>query len=256
VKVSVVTAVYNNVTCLSDCIQSLSSQAYPDIEHIIIDGGSTDGTLDVIACLTSNTLRLTTHVSRVVSEPDNGIYDALNKGIRMATGDVIGFLHADDMYADKTVIEKVVKAMSQKNCDSCYGDLLYVDKHNTDKTIRYWRAGEFSSKLLRRGWMPPHPTFFVRRELYEKAGVFDPRFRIAADYELMLRFLGKYKISTCYIPEVLIKMRTGGASNRSIPNILRKSSEDFSAMKMHSIGGLPTLLRKNLSKLPQFFKKT
>ena len=254
-NVSVITAVYNNATCLSDCLKSLSSQTYPHIEHIIIDGGSTDGTLDVIARLTQDASRLTPHTSRVISEPDNGIYDALNKGIRLATGDVIGFLHADDIYADETVIERVADVMKQKNCDSCYGDLLYVDKVNTDRTIRYWKSGEFSPDLLRQGWMPPHPTFFVKRAVYERAGLFDTSFKIAADYELMLRFLAKHKISTRYIPEVLIRMRVGGASNRSIPNILRKSSEDLRAMKMHNMGGLPTLLRKNLSKLPHSFKR-
>jgi len=174
----------------------------------------------------------------------------------MATGDVIGFLHADDMYADNRVIEKVASVMSKGNVDSCYGDLLYVDKDNIDGTIRYWRSREFSPDLLRKGWMPPHPTFFVKRTLYEQYGLFDTSFKIAADYELMMRFLSRHKISTCYIPEVLIKMRVGGASNRSIPNLIRKSSEDYRAMKMHDLGGLPTLFRKNLSKIPQFFNKT
>ena len=246
-KVSVITAVYNNKHYIEGCIKSVLCQNLPHLEYIIIDGGSTDGTLDIIKDYEGR-------ISKWVSEPDNGIYDALNKGIGMATGDIIGFLHADDMYADKTVIENVVHVMSQKKCDSCYGDLVYVDKDNTDRTIRYWRSGEFSPDLLRKGWMPPHPTFFVRHEVYEKCGVFDTSFKIAADYELMLRFLGKHRISTCYIHEVLIKMRIGGASNRSISNILRKSSEDLRAMKMHNIGGLLTLLRKNLSKLPQFFK--
>lgn len=287
-KISVITAVLNNKDHLESCIKSVFSQTYPDIEHIIIDGGSTDGTLDVISLFTSERSAVSSQQSvnmtresgvfssrlmqeasrslpsdslltalrsslRVVSEPDNGIYDALNKGIRMASGDVIGFLHADDLYADNSIIAKVGEIMDQKNTDSCYGDLLYVDKNDTARTIRYWRAREFSPDLLYKGWMPPHPTFFVRRKLYEKYGVFDTSFKIAADYELMVRFLGKHKISTCYIPDVLVKMRIGGASNRSISNILRKSSEDLSIMRMHNLGGLPTLLRKNLSKLPQFF---
>jgi len=251
-KITLITAVLNNRRFIDSCIRSVHSQTYLAIEHIIIDGGSTDGTLDVLARLTPSASYLT----RLVSEPDNGIYDALNKGISMATGDVIGLLHADDIYAHASVIEKVAAVMSQRKVDSCYGDLLYVDKYNTDRTIRYWRAEGFSPDLLRKGWMPPHPTFFVSREIYEKAGVFDTSFKIAADYELMLRFLGKYKITTCYIPEVLIKMRIGGASNRSIPNVLRKSREDLLAMKMHNIGGMPTLFRKNLSKFPQFFKQT
>ena len=264
-KISVITAVLNNKDHLESCLKSISSQTYPDIEHIIIDGGSTDGTLDVIQKVmsqrsadTNHESLITDHVTRpmrVVSEPDSGIYDALNKGIRMATGDVVGFLHADDLYATDGVLKTVAECFERQSIDSCYGDLLYVDKDNTERTIRYWRSGDFSPNLLRKGWMPPHPTFFVRREVYEKCGVFDTSFKIAADYELMMRFLGRYGISTCYIPEVLIKMRMGGASNRSISNILLKSSEDLRIMRMHNLGGLPTLLRKNLSKLPQFFKK-
>ena len=176
--------------------------------------------------------------------------------------------------------------MSQRNCDSCYGDLEYVRESGNESAVRgqgseashdsrlttddslpftphssrftvvrYWKSGEYSPSLLRKGWMPPHPTFFVKREVYRKFGVFDTSFRIASDYELMLRFLGRHRISTCYIPEVLVKMRMGGTSNRSISNILRKSSEDLRAMKLHNIGGLPTLLFKNISKIPQFFKR-
>jgi glycosyltransferase len=253
-KISIITAVLNSKTFLESSLLSVSSQTYPDIEHIIIDGGSIDGSLEVISRFTSNTSRFTPHDSRLISEPDNGIYDALNKGIRLATGDIIGFLHADDIYADDSVIEKVVRVMRQKNCDSCYGNLLYVNRNDPNKTIRYWKSSDFSPGLLRKGWMPPHPTFFVRREVYEKFGIFDSSFKIAADYELILRLLGKYKITSCYIPEVLIKMRMGGASNRSISNILLKSTEDLRAIKMHDIGGLPTLLRKNLSKISQFFR--
>lgn len=247
-KLSVITAALNSNSFLESSLQSVAFQTRPDIEHIIIDGGSTDGTLDIIK-------RHQGRISKWVSEPDNGIYDALNKGLSMATGDIIGFLHADDMYADKTVIGKVMQVMSQKNCDSCYGDLLYVDRNNTDRTIRYWRSEEFSPNLLRKGWMPPHPTFFARRAVYEKFGAFDTSFKIAADYELMMRFLGRYGISTCYIPDVLIKMRMGGASNRNLSNILLKSFEDLRIMRMHNLGGLPALLRKNLSKLSQFFKR-
>jgi len=276
--ISIITATLNQAPLLRQCIESVRAQSM-QIEHIIVDGGSTDGSLDLISHFMSDASRgfhsdsqppaspskspadlpITHHLSpiiRLISEPDNGIYDALNKGIRMASGDVIGFLHADDIYADNSVIAKVAEIMSKNNSDSCYGDLLYVNKNNTDRTIRYWRSGEFAPGLLRKGWMPPHPTFFVRRRMYEALGVFDTSFKIAADYELMVRFLGKHKISTCYIPEVLIKMRVGGASNRSIPNILRKSTEDLRIMRMHNIGGIPTLLRKNLSKLPQFFLKS
>jgi glycosyltransferase involved in cell wall biosynthesis len=264
-KFSIITAVYNNRACIGSCLESVASQTYADIEHIIIDGGSTDGTLDVIARFTSQASRF----AQVVSEPDNGIYDGLNKGIRLATGDVIGFLHADDIYADNTVIEKVVRAMSNSNAASCYGDLVYVretgdgsevtgDRETGSRfaVVRYWKSRPYEKGLFRKGWMPPHPTFFIRREVYEKFGTFNTGFRIAADYELILRFLWKENISTCYIPEVLIMMRIGGASNRSLRNILRKSVEDYRAIRMQHVGGVTTLLRKNLSKIPQFFKKT
>ena len=346
-KISIITAVFNNAQHIGSCLESVRSQTWPGIEHIIIDGGSTDGTLEVIKTgngsevigkrkntaegsevigltnevrgnrqevIGSNHQSPITHdlspVTRLISEPDNGIYDALNKGIRLATGDVIGFLHADDIYADETVIEKMAKAMAENNADSCYGDLEYVkDNGNrsggTDKevkrsrgqedrltslqadkltgekdkrirgqessdrstqnselithnfkTVRYWKSGPFEKGLFKKGWMPPHPTFFVRREVYRRLGAFDTGFRIAADYELMLRFLWKNDISTRYIPEVLIKMRTGGASNGSLRNILKKSAEDYRAMRMHGLGGLATLVRKNISKIPQFFEKT
>ena len=297
--VSIITAVFNNAQHIASCLESIHSQSWPGIEHIIIDGGSTDGTLQVIEEVMSRESRATSQKDskrveesgvkgvRVISEPDNGIYDALNKGIKLATGDVIGFLHADDIYADKTVIEKVAKAMTESNVDSCYGDLVYVkdseqairptslqaarqDSEQANKptswqackpasdsrftVVRYWKSGPYEKGLFKKGWMPPHPTFFVRREVYRRLGAFDTGLRIAADYELMLRFLWENDISTCYIPEVLIKMRTGGASNGSLRNILKKSAEDYKAMRMHGAGGLATLVRKNLSKIPQFFK--
>jgi glycosyltransferase len=174
----------------------------------------------------------------------------------MATGDVIGFLHADDLYATDTVLKTVAECFERQNVDSCYGDLVYVDKNNTNKTIRYWKSSPFDSKLLKKGWMPPHPTFFVKRTVYEKCGGFDATFKIAADYELMIRFLGKHGISTCYIPELLVKMRVGGASNRSISNVIRKSWEDYRIIRRHGLGGLYTLLQKNLSKVPQFFENS
>jgi glycosyltransferase len=264
-KFSIITASYNRKEFIESCIASVLGQTFPDIEYIIIDGGSTDGTLEVIkkvvsqeSQVRSREIPVTSHqppVIKIISEPDNGIYDALNKGIRMATGDVIGFLHADDLYAKDTVLKTVAGCFERQNVDSCYGDLLYVDKNDTNKTVRCWKSSSFDSTLLKKGWMPPHPTFFVKRTVYEKYGGFDTTFKIAADYELMMRFLGKYGISTCYIPELLVKMRVGGASNRSISNIIRKSSEDFRIIRMHSIGGLVALLRKNLSKIPQFFKK-
>ncbi|PPD49808.1 MAG: glycosyl transferase [Methylobacter sp.] len=247
-KISIITSVYNNQETIAKAISSVLSQTYPDIEYIIIDGGSTDGTVGVVKPYQD---RLATFIS----EPDKGIYDGLNKGIKLATGDIIGFLHSDDLYEDNQVIEKVAQAFMDYGVDSVYGNLTYVDKNDPTRVIRYWQSGGFSLNKLRHGWMPPHPTFFVKRDVYERYGLFDTRFKIAADYDLILRFLGKQQISTHYIPSVLIKMRVGGASNKSWKNILRKSTEDLQAMKNNGIGGVFSLVIKNLSKLQQFFRK-
>jgi len=245
----VITAVFNGAKTIQDCIKSVSGQIYPNIEHIIIDGGSTDGTLEVIK-------RYTEKRVNIVSEPDNGIYDALNKGIRQASGEVIGLLHSDDFYAHDRVIEKVADIFMKYNIDSCYGDLQYVDKNNPDKVIRYWKSSQYRHGKFKYGWMPPHSTFFVKKEIYNKYGYFNTNFKIAADYELMLRFLEKHKISTYYIPEVFIKMRIGGTSNRNIKNLIIKSNEDYRAWKVNNLnGGFYTILLKNLCKIPQFFKK-
>ncbi|RLD79197.1 MAG: glycosyltransferase [Bacteroidetes bacterium] len=244
--ISIITVTYNNQKTVEHTIQSVLNQTYPNIEYIIINGKSTDGTLEKIK-------KYKNKISKVVSEADQGMYDALNKGIEIATGEVIGFLHADDFYNDKYVIEKIANIFNTQNIDSLYGDLEYVSASNPEKIIRNWKAGQFSIKELKKGWMPPHPTFFVKKEVYTKLGVFNLKFRIAADYDLMLRFLGKHKISTIYLPKVLVKMRWGGTSNRSISNIIQKSKEDYIALKENNIGGFGSLFFKNFRKLEQFF---
>ncbi len=247
--VSIITAVLNNKELIEYCIKSVINQTYQNIEYIIIDGGSTDGTIEVMK-------RYEDKITKWISEPDKGIYDALNKGIKLASGEIIGFLHADDVYANDEVIEKVANVFIKYNVDSCYGDLQYVDKNNTDKIIRYWKSQPYRDGLFRKGWMPPHPTFFVKREVYEKYGFFNTDFKIAADYELMLRFFEKHKITTYYIPEVLIKMRLGGVSNRSLTNLITKTTEDYRAWKVNSLKrSFYTIPFKNLSKIPQFFKR-
>jgi glycosyltransferase len=247
IAISIITAVYNSAGTVADCIKSVQRQTR-EVEHIIVDGGSTDGTIDIIRAEGD-------HVARFVSGPDKGIYDALNKGIGMATGDVIGFLHADDQYFTNNALGKVAERMSSPGLDSCYGDLVYVDKLRTDRIIRYWKSGPYREGSFEKGWMPPHPAFFVRKEIYEKYGLFNTSFRIAADYELMLRFLVKRKITTAYLPHVLLKMRVGGTSNRSLKNLALKTSEDYRAWK---VNGLKrkwyTIPLKNISKIPQFFK--
>ena len=247
-KVSIITSVYNNKATIEDAIKSVLSQTYKDIEYIVVDGASSDGTTDIIK-------KYEDKISKLVSEKDKGIYDGLNKGVDLATGDVIAFLHSDDIYENENIISEVVALFQSNDVDSIYGDLVYVDKDDTSKIFRYWKSGEYTFKKLQNGWMPPHPTFFVKRKFYEKYGKFDLDFGIAADYDFMLRMLGKYKISTMYLPKVLYKMRVGGASNRSLKNIIQKSREDIKALKNNGIGGIHTIVMKNLSKIPQFLKK-
>lgn len=244
-KISVITAVHNNRETISTALDSTLGQSGVDIELVVIDGGSTDGTLEV---LRSYADRL--HV--LVSEPDRGIYEALNKGIRCASGDVVGFLHSDDLFADPGVLSRVAAAFDDPGVGAVYGDLVYVGKENPDQVVRYWRSRVFSRRRLGWGWMPPHPTLYMRRHVYEQHGLFDTSFRIAADYDFILRALGADRVVVRYIPKVLVKMRVGGVSNRSLSNIVRKSREDLRALKRNGVGGLGALLWKNLSKLPQF----
>jgi glycosyltransferase len=251
-KLSIITAVYNSKDTIEDCLKSVASQTYKDVEHIIIDGGSTDGTMEVIE---NNKYKIINN--KLLSEPDEGIYDALNKGIKLATGDVIGLLHSDDIYFDENVLTKVAKVFEKEKVDSVYGDLIYVDKKDTSKVFRYWKAGEFSEDSLRKGWMPPHPAFFVRKEIFYKYGLYDTTLKIASDYDLILRFLGKHKITTAYLPEILVKMRWGGKSNKSLSSIIQKSCEDYRALKKNNFpNALWVLIMKNLSKLPQLYRKT
>jgi glycosyltransferase involved in cell wall biosynthesis len=244
-KVSIITATYNSAATLEACLRSVAAQDHKSIEHIIIDGGSSDDTLQIVEKYKSN-------IAKVVSEMDEGIYYALNKGISLATGDIIGILHSDDFYVNEKVISKVA-AEFEKGADSVYSDLQYVDRSNTDKVIRNWRSGEYKEGIFLSGWMPPHPTFFIRRSCYEKYGAFNTKLRSAADYELMLRMLHKHEISTAYIPEVLVKMRVGGKSNATLMNRIRANKEDRLAWKLNSLEpGMFTLIFKPLSKIRQY----
>ncbi|CAN5878955.1 glycosyltransferase family 2 protein [soil metagenome] len=246
-KVSIITASFNNADTIADTIRSVLAQDYPDIEYIIIDGGSSDETLKIAD-------EFKTGISRLVSEKDNGIYFALNKGIEKSTGDIIAFLHADDIFADPNVITKVMQLFKEKNVESVYGDLHYVDRADTKKIIRNWKSGEYKHGLFSKGWMPPHPSFFLKKEMYTKFGTFNTSFRSAADYELMLRMLHKNKISTAYLPEVIVKMRVGGVSNASMKNRVKANREDKRAWDVNGLKpGLLTFIRKPLSKIRQFF---
>lgn len=244
--ISVVTAVYNRADTIGQALDVVQAQTWPHIEYIVIDGGSTDGTLQIL-----NDRR--EMISLLISEPDDGIYDALNKGLSRSTGDIIGLMHSDDFYADERVLERVAEAFADPVVDAVYGDLDYVAKDNSSRIIRRWCSGAYSRNKLAWGWMPPHPTLYLRRRVIDEWGVFDTRFRIAADYDAMLRYLAQGKIRLAYIPEVLVKMRVGGESNRSLSRILLKSREDYAALRHNGVGGVGTLIWKNLRKLPQFF---
>jgi len=244
--ISIITATYNSEATLETCIKSVLEQTYPNIEYIIVDNCSKDATLDIARTHSGQ-------INRIVSEPDKGIFDALNKGIKLASGDIVGFLHADDFYASNQILALIMEKFRVSGSDAVYGDLQYVGKNDTDKIIRQWVSGEFSIKKMMNGWMPPHPALFIKRECYKKMGYFNLDYKIAADYELMLRFIVKNQISMSYLPQVLVKMRTGGASNKGLKNIIQKSREDLKALKAHDLGNFYTLMKKNLRKVKQFF---
>jgi glycosyltransferase involved in cell wall biosynthesis len=246
-KISIITVVLNERSTITYTIESILAQSYKNIEYIIVDGGSNDGTLDIIAKFRSD-------IAQVISEPDRGMYDAMNKGICRATGDVIGTLNANDIYAHNGVIAKVVDFFKNGRIDSCYGDLVYIASKHINCIIRLWRSGFFNERRFFWGWMPPHPTFFVRRQIYEKYGLFNINLGSAADYELMLRFLLKHKITAAYLPEVVVKMRIGGMSNVSLKNRIHANRMDRMAWKVNGLKPYPwTIWMKPIRKLGQFF---
>ena len=244
-RISIITAVYNRERTIGEAIESVTRQTYGDVEHLIIDGASSDGTL--------NEVHRHKHPGlRVESKRDHGIYDALNKGMALASGEVFGLAHSDDYLADATVLARVAKAFADPTIDAVYGNLDYVAAEDTSRVIRHWQAGEFSAKKLALGWMPPHPSLFVRRRVVDTFGGYDINYRISADYDAVLRWFGRGAIRSRYLPRVLAKMRVGGESNRSVGRIMRKSCEDYRALRTNGIGGLGSLAWKNLSKISQF----
>lgn len=247
-KVSIITATYNSSNTIIDTLKSLENQSYPNIEYIIVDGESKDNTLEIVK-------KYSTKISKIISEPDKGIYDALNKGIDASTGDIIGFLHSDDIFAYSNAIEDLVNTLINEQSHAIYADLEYVSKENTSNVVRRWVSGNYKHSNLKKGWMPPHPTFFMKRNLYKQYGSFDLNFKISADYDSLLRYLWLNNISVSYLPKVVTKMRVGGESNRSFLNILKKTKEDILVLKKNNIFWIYPLLMKNLSKLPQFIKK-
>ena len=245
-KISILTVTYNSAATLRETLESVRKQDYPQVEHVVVDGQSTDGTLDII--------RSYPHITRWISEKDNGIYDAMNKGVALATGDIVGILNSDDIYQDSTVLARVMETFVNDHCDAVYGDLVYVDPDQTSKVRRYWKSGHYNPGSFRWGWMPPHPTFFVRRSLYERFGVFRTDFRTAADYELMLRFIHRHRATLSYVPKVLVRMRDGGASNQNLGSRLRANQEDRRAWEVNGLDPYWfTLYLKPLRKIGQFF---
>ena len=246
-KISVITVCYNSVSTIEATILSVLQQSYATIEYIVVDGDSNDGTKSVLE-------KYRDKITKIVSEKDKGLYDALNKGIKLATGDVIAFLHADDFYTDPTVIEKYVKVFEGGNYDAVYANLFYVDADDTTKVKRKWNSGEYNHGAFLNGWMPPHPTLFVRKEIYEKYGSFNTDFKTSADYELMLRLIHKHKIKLGYLKEFTVKMRVGGQSNSSLNNRIKANLEDRRAWEVNQLKPrFYTLLLKPFRKISQFF---
>ena len=243
--ISIITATYNSAATLPDTLASVAAQDYPHIEHIIVDGLSKDATLELA--------RACPHVSRIISEADKGLYDAMNKGIAAAKGDIIGILNSDDFYTHPEVISRVVAQMEALGADLLYADLEYVDPLDTSKVVRNWKSSAYKKNKFLQGWMPPHPTLFVRREVYAQFGVFNLDFRFAADYELMLRMLHKHGVSVCYLPETIVQMRAGGLSNASLRNRWKANREDKRAWLVNALKPrFYTIWMKPLSKIGQY----
>lgn len=251
-KVSIITATFNSEKYLSDCINSVKKQSYYNIEHIVVDGKSTDATIDIIR-------ENEDHLAMWISETDRGMYDAINKGISMATGDIIGILNSDDMFASPYVIRNIVDCFKRSGSDSVYGDLMFVNPRHVHRVSRIWKGKSYKRSRFRYGWMPAHPTFYMKRHLVEQFGKYENHYYSAADYEFMSRYLYRHKISATYLEQMVVKMRTGGASNGSLKKWLRANRRDYLAMKQNKIPfSFIVSILKPIIKIRQFksiFKK-
>jgi glycosyltransferase involved in cell wall biosynthesis len=249
-KASIVTITYNSAATIEDTIKSVIMQDYPNIEYLVVDGKSKDKTLSIVE-------KYRDKISKIVSEKDGGLYFGLNKGLKMASGDVIGAIHSDDIYAHPQVISHVMELFEKDpELEGVYADLIFVNREDTNKVMRVWTAGTFTADAFEKGWMPPHPTFFVRKSVYEKYGYINTDLKLSADYELMLRLIHKHKIKIAYLPETIVKMRMGGVSNVSFFVKLKANIEDKLAWKINNLKpGIFTTIRKPLRKLGQYFKK-
>ena len=247
-KISVITPSFNSASTIRDTIDSVLAQNYANIEYIIVDGASSDETVDIVKGYGNR-------IAKFISEKDGGIYNAMNKGISMSTGDIVGILNSDDFYADVSVLSGVAAAFNGGIVDSIYGDLDYVDWRETKKIVRKWRAGKHTWKSFRYGWHPPHPTFFVKRDLYDRLGNFREDLKIAADYELMLRFIYVNKITMSYLPKVLVKMRDGGASSSGLAARKTTYIEDARGWSFNNLQpSIFALTMKRVRKLVQWLR--
>ncbi len=239
-KISIITVCFNSARTIADTLASVAAQTHPDIEHIVVDGASADGTMEIIE-------RYGKHVARLISEPDRGIYDAMNKGVRVATGDVIGFLNADDVYAHQNVLATVAEIMEREHLDALFGDVEFFRPENPARTFRRYSSARFRPERIAWGWMPAHPALFLRRSLYERFGTFRTDYRIAGDFELVARMFHGGTLTYRHLPEVLVRMRTGGVSTGGWRNTILLNREVLRACREN---GIETSLPKILSKYP------
>lgn len=243
-KVSIVTCCYNRAATIRGAIESVLAQDYPDIEYIVVDGASTDGSLYII-----NEYR--DRISTVLSEPDHGMYEAINKGIRLATGDVVGLVHSDDFLYDAQTISRIVEEMERSQADFLYADGLFVDANDTQKVVRNWIGGRYSKRKVRLGWLPLHPTCYIRREAISRLGLYDERYKISADTDFLIRYLYEASLRVVYFRRYVIRMRMGGMSTDR-KRMRAMWREDVSVMRSHGFAGVPTKLMKMAWKVPQF----
>ena len=249
-KISIITVVRNNASTIKDTIDSVLKQTYSNVEYIVIDGSSTDCTIEIIQGYKK-------YIKKFISEKDKGVYDAMNKGINLATGDVIGLLNGDDVYFDETVLQNVANAFKKNESDCVYGDLYYVERNNLDEVVRYWKSSKFKKGSFARGWHPPHPTFFLKKEVYSKYGLYDIEMKVSADFDLMLRLLEKYNITSHYLPTILVRMRTGGMSNKTIKNIIISNQSILRSFDKYKIkiNKFMYLIYRLLPKVMQMIRK-